>query len=106
DATGDRVLDRNDGELGLAGLHGVHRRIERRARQRRHVGKRRTASHVRIRASFALERDNVAWPRPAAHCPCHLNNSPPTARQNAKNLAKSVTCDVPPREPTGAIGYY
>jgi len=28
------------------------------------------------------------------------------ARQNLKNLAISGTCDVPPRDPAGAIEYY
>jgi len=73
DAAGDRVLDRDDGELGLAGLHGVHRRIECRAGERRHVGKRRMAGHVGVRTRLTLERDRIARPAFGGHCPPHLN---------------------------------
>ena len=62
DAAGDRVLDRDDGELGLAGLDRAHGRVEGRARQGRHVGKGRMAGHVGIGAGLALVGDRVAGP--------------------------------------------
>ncbi len=60
DPAGDRVLDRDDGQLRLAGLDRAHGRIEGRAGQRGHVGKGRAAGHVRVGAGFALEGDDVA----------------------------------------------
>jgi hypothetical protein len=83
DAAGDRILDRDHRQLGLAGLYRGHGRLEGRARQGRHVGKGRTAGHVGVGASFALEGDGVAGHAlVAAGCPplCHLVD-PPKARR-------------------------
>ena len=60
DAAGDRILDRDDGQLRLAGLDGAHGGVEGRAWQGRHVGKGRPAGHVGIGAGLALEGDDVA----------------------------------------------
>ena len=122
DAAGDRVLDRDDGELRLARLDRAHRRLEGRTGQRRHVGKGRAAGHVGIGARLALKGDRVGGlqrlrhlpklPRALArHCPVGrlfrpLDKRRQPAGRAAKNLAKSGTCDVPPREPAAAIGYY
>ena len=80
DAAGDRVLDRDDGQLGLAGLDGAHGGVEGRARQGRHVGKGRPAGHVGIGAGLALEGDDVAGgglARPLLTPTfCHFPNSP------------------------------
>ena len=83
DAAGDRILDRDHRQLGLAGLDRGHGRLEGRARQGRHVGKGRTAGHVGVGAGFALEGDGVAGHAlVAAGCPplCHLVD-PPNARR-------------------------
>ena len=80
DATGDRILDRDDGEFGLAGLDRAHGGVEGRAGQGRHVGKGRAAGHVGIGTGLALEGDDVAGGGFAlpllAPTFCHLPNSP------------------------------
>ena len=72
DAAGDRVLDRDDGQLRLAGLDRGHGGLEGRARQGRHVGKGRAAGHVGVGARLALEGDGVAGLAAALAAPARL----------------------------------
>jgi len=57
DAPGDRVLDRDHAELGLAGLDRRQRVLEGRARERLAVGIDLARRDVGIGAGLALERD-------------------------------------------------
>ena len=59
DAAGDRVLDRDHGEVGLAGLDRVEGVLEGRAGQRLHAGKHVAAGGVGIGAGLALEGNPV-----------------------------------------------
>ena len=59
DAAGDRVLDRDHGEVGLAGLDRVEGVLEGRAGQRLHFGIHVAAGGVGVGAGLALEGNPV-----------------------------------------------
>ena len=83
DAAGDGVLDRDHGEVGLAGLDRVEGILEGRARQRLHRREHVAAGGVGIGARLALEGYSVGLFRPC-----------PTSQFERISLARSRSSGV------------
>ena len=63
DATSQRVLDGDHGEIGSAGFNRVEGILKSRARQRLHIGKHIAARRIGICARFTLKGNPVGFHR-------------------------------------------